>query len=115
MSNTIKDITFTPCNTFLTKNITCCQNNNGRVLNVNVHLNNILRNKNILIAVLLFKNCDLQSIQVKELFTGSNYCSKYTDLYCKDFYFIIPDSNICYADAFKIKIVAQYKETCYSN
>lgn len=106
--NETKDANFLKCeishNTDMDVNLNCL----GRLLRVNVKINNVCPNKKIAIGVLVLEGNKLAGFRAKEIYTGNWFCGECKCINGGEFCFVFEENNLCSSRHFKVRIIAHY-------
>ena len=83
----------------------------GRVLRLNVTINNVCPNKNVVVGILIFEDNKLKAVKVKEVNTcGLTVCSPVN---AGQFCFVFKEEDLCRRRTFRVKAIAHYTDiTC---
>ena len=104
------EIKFDKCEMFAEKNFSTVVDNCGRLVIARVNLCNVIRNRTIAVAVLLFQDGKLKAFKATKVYSGHSECCRIKKLYVGRFYFILPDVDLCSYENVKIKVIAHYTD-----
>lgn len=104
---TIKDIMINPCTAVQAEHITTSLSQEGSLIHIQVHLEEVCPYNYMMIGVLVFAYDCPYAFQTKEIYTGAPNCDcRVLDMIVDDFYFIFSD-YVCSDDLY-IKVIAHY-------
>lgn len=107
-NNNEKDTTFAFCEICKTDELSVDLKCLGRVLRLNVTINNVCPNKNVVVGILIFEDDKLKAVKVKEVNTcGLTACSP---VKAGQFCFVFKEEDLCRRRTFTVKAIAHYTD-----
>ena len=107
-TNNEKDTTFGFCEVCKVDDLSVDLKCLGRVLRLNVTINNVCPNKNVVVGILIFEDNKLKAVKVKEVNTcGLTVCSPVN---AGQFCFVFKEEDLCRRRTFRVKAIAHYTD-----
>lgn len=104
-----KEIIFNKCELCKEECIRTRLCDTGRLLYVDVKVNNAICNSKIAIAVIVYDECTIKGFKVREIDFKEYNCEKCSsDCNIESFCFVLPDDELCNERCLKVKVIANY-------